>query len=385
VTRQRDVAVVGWGHSNLVTGGPFDITEAAERAIGSALDSAGVGIDRVDGLSTYARPAFPVERQDGVNAAGVVTVLKRFRFPAITWFCVTETGMAEASIVVAVHAIQSGACDVVVVWRAMALSLGRYGASAPRNGAGDAAYTAPYGATALLPWHGLAYSRYRASASGLEADLGCFVVDAHRLGLANPAAASLKRPGSVEEYLASPYVSDPLRRLDCDRPVGGAGAIVLAARSTRPASERLAVIAGVAQNVPRENSHVHPALGDHYVRGRALANRLWDSTGESPASVSVAQLYDGFAPTAFYWMEALGFCDRGEAGGWYCDPARRMPINTFGGSLGEGRLHGVGHVIEAARQVSNRAGERQIPGCRSAVVTIGSPLVDGGAFVLRAE
>jgi acetyl-CoA acetyltransferase len=385
MTRPRDVAVVGWGHSELVTEGQFDIVGSCERAIEAALDCAHVHADQVDGLATFARPAFPAPRQDGENAVGVATVLERLRFPAITWFCEAETGMVAASIVEAAHAIQSGVCDVALVWRAMALAPERYGVSAPEQGVGDAAFTAPYGATALLPWHALAYSRYRAFTPGAEADLGRLVVDAHWAAAGNPAAASLKRPSSLEEYLSSPYVSDPLRRFDCDRPVAGAGAIVLAARTTRPASERLAIIAGAAQNVPTPTVELHSALGDGYARGRVVADRLWQRTGESPASVSVAQLYDGFAPTAFYWIEALGFCGRGEAGPWYCAPDRQLLLNTFGGSLGEGRLHGIGHVIEAAQQVSGRAGGRQIADCRAAVVTIGSPLVNGCAMILRAE
>jgi acetyl-CoA acetyltransferase len=385
VTRRREVAVVGWAHSDLVTDGDFDIVGSCERAINAALESAGVSTDQVDGLATYPRPGFAGARVDGVNAVGVAAVLERMHLPAITWFSEAETGMVAASIVEAGHAIQSGTCDIVVVWRAMALAPGRYGVVAPEDAHGDAAFTAPYGATALLPWHALAYSRYRAAASGSEADLGRLVVDVHRAAATNPAAANLKRPASIEEYLASPYVCDPLRRFDCDRPVAGAAAIVLAATSTRSANERLAVIAGAAQNVPTPAIELHPALGDEYARGRAVADRLWKLTGESPSTISVAQLYDGFAPTAFYWIEALGFCDRGQAGPWYRAPDRTVPVNTFGGSLGEGRLHGLGHFIEGARQVSGRAGDRQIADSRTAVVTIGSPLINGGAFVLRAD
>jgi acetyl-CoA acetyltransferase len=385
MTRPREAAIVGWGRSDLVTEGDFDIVGSCERAIGAALESAGVGFDQVNGLATYARPAFPGPRVDGVNAVGVATVLERMHLPAITWFCEVETGLASASLVEAAHAIQSGTCDIVVVWRAMALASGRYGVSAPDQAVGDAAFTAPYGATAVLPWHGLAYSRYRAVASGSEADLGRLVVDVHRAASKNPAAAQLKRPASIEEYLESPYVSDPLRRFDCDRPVAGVAAIVLAATSTRPANERLAVVAGMVQNVPAPSVELNPVLGDGYARGRAVGDRLWELTGESPSTISVAQLYDGFAPTVFYWIEALRFCGRGEAGPWYSAPDRTVSINTFGGSLGEGRLHGLGHVIEAAQQVSGRAGNRQIADCHAAVVTIGSPLVNGGAFVLRAD
>jgi acetyl-CoA acetyltransferase len=316
---------------------------------------------------------------------GVDAVVQRMHFPKIVWFGEVENGLTAAAIIDAAHAIQSGTCDVVVVWRAMALASGRYGASAVEHAGGDLAFTAPHGATALLPWHGLAYSRYRSFAAGTEEDLGRLVIDQHDAAALNPAAAQVKRPISIEEYLASPYVSDPLRRLDCDRPVAGVGAVVLAASTTRSANERLAIIAGAAQNVPRQTVDIHPVVADEYARGLAVADRLWHNAGESPSTTSVAQLYDGFAPTVFYWLEALGFCDRGQAGPWYSAPDRLVPVNTFGGSLGAGRLHGIGHVIEAAVQVSGRAGDRQLQGCRSAVVTIGSPLTNGGALSLRTD
>jgi acetyl-CoA acetyltransferase len=385
MTRRREVAVVGWGQSDLVAEGSFDIGVACERAINAALESAGVSSGQVDGLATYARPAFPGPRTDGVNAMGVDAVVQRMDFPEIAWFGEVENGLTAAAIIDAAHAIKSGTCDVVVVWRAMALASGRYGASTVEHVGGDAAFTAPYGATALLPWHGIVYSRYRASAAGTEEDLGRLVIDQHRAAAANPAAAQVKRPTSIEEYMASPYVSDPLRRLDCDRPVAGAGAIVLAATTTRSASERLAVIAGAAQNAPRRTVDLHPALGDEYARGHAVADRLWKNAGESPSTTSVAQLYDGFAPTVFYWLEALGFCERGQAGRWYSAAERSVSVNTFGGSLGAGRLHGIGHVMEAAVQVSGRAGDRQLSDCRSSVVTIGSPLTNGGALALRTD
>jgi acetyl-CoA acetyltransferase len=78
--------------------------------------------------------------------------------------------------------------------------------------------------------------------------------------------------------------------------------------------------------------------------------------------VQVAQVYDGFSPFVWYWLEALGFCGKGEAHSFTRDGRIQLggslPINTFGGNLGEGRLHGFGHVREGALQVMGRAGER---------------------------
>ena len=62
-----------------------------------------------------------------------------------------------------------------------------------------------------------------------------------------------------------------------------------------------------------------------------------------------------------------------------------LPVNTFGGSLSEGRLHGMGHIAEAARQASGRAGPRQVEGAEVSIALDGSPLLRGGGLLFTRE
>jgi acetyl-CoA acetyltransferase len=99
--------------------------------------------------------------------------------------------------------------------------------------------------------------------------------------------------------------------------------------------------------------------------------------GISPSDIDVAQLYDGYSPMVWLWLEKLGFCGVGEAhrraaGGWL-RAGGELPLNTFGGALGEGRLHGMGHLREAVLQAMHRCGDRQIPAARHSLVQIGIP------------
>ena len=112
---------------------------------------------------------------------------------------------------------------------------------------------------------------------------------------------------------------------------------------------------------------------------RDAAAMLWRHTDLTPADVDVAQVYDGFSFMALAWLEALGFCGPGE-GGPFIEGGRRiartgdLPINTGGGQLSAGRLHGFGHVHEAVRQLRGEAGDRQVPGAPEvAVVGNGGP------------
>mgnify|MGYP001594291339 FL=1 len=102
---------------------------------------------------------------------------------------------------------------------------------------------------------------------------------------------------------------------------------------------------------------------------------MFDAAGIGRKDVGVGQIYDGFSHFVWYWLEQLGFCGPGEAHN-YIQNGRigmggELPLNTFGGSLGEGRLHGFGHVREAAYQIMGRAGERQVPDAKHCVVAVG--------------
>ncbi len=90
----------------------------------------------------------------------------------------------------------------------------------------------------------------------------------------------------------------------------------------------------------------------------------------------MAQLYDGFSPFVWQWLEHLDFCKPGEAAAFVGDGRRislggELPVNTFGGQLGEGRLHNMGHLREAAMQIMGRCGPRQVPNVEHSLVTGG--------------
>jgi acetyl-CoA acetyltransferase len=109
---------------------------------------------------------------------------------------------------------------------------------------------------------------------------------------------------------------------------------------------------------------------------------LWTRTHLRPADVDLALIYDGFTFNAVSWLEALGFCELGEAKDWL-DEGRRialdgeLPVNPHGGQLSEGRTHGFGFLYEAVSQLRGDAGARQVAGARTAVVTSGGGTPSG--------
>ncbi len=149
-------------------------------------------------------------------------------------------------------------------------------------------------------------------------------------------------------------------------------------------------VAGYANGQPsRHRLPLHWPLDDIHEVGTATAARLWERAGVGPAEVDLPQLYDGFSPFVWFWLEVLGFCPVGEAhrfvadGGIDADRPGGLPVLSGGGALGNGRMHGVPQMFECYLQLSGRAGDRQ----RDAAVGLAchsSPHY-GGAVVYTAE
>jgi acetyl-CoA acetyltransferase len=106
--------------------------------------------------------------------------------------------------------------------------------------------------------------------------------------------------------------------------------------------------------------------------------------GISPSDVQVAQIYDGYSPIVWHWLEGLGFCGQGEAHsfiqGGRLELGGALPVNTFGGPLGEGRLHGIGHLREGVMQIMGRGEKRQVPDVHHSLVRSGLQSVRGLSF-----
>jgi acetyl-CoA acetyltransferase len=115
---------------------------------------------------------------------------------------------------------------------------------------------------------------------------------------------------------------------------------------------------------------------------------VWERTDLRPRDVDVAELYDGFSYMTLQFLEGMGFCGRGESGAFVEGGQRiartgELPLNTDGGQLSAGRLHGWGQLYEACAQIRGEAGVRQITGARVAAVGVGAGPV-AGCMIVRA-
>jgi acetyl-CoA acetyltransferase len=106
---------------------------------------------------------------------------------------------------------------------------------------------------------------------------------------------------------------------------------------------------------------------------RDASAQLWTRTDLTPADVDVAELYDGFSFITLCWLEALGFCAKGEGGAFVENgataPGGSLPMNTNGGGLSYTHpgMYGMFLITESVKQLRGEAGDRQVDGAEIAV------------------
>ena len=388
-------AIAGIGYSEITRKPEKPLGLLALDACRAAIEDAGLDAQRIDGLATYPESPFAgAGNRDGEDVVSVSFVLNHLVGAAdVRWYAQIETGMIASPVIEAVNALLVGACDYALVWRALHRPAPR-GASAGGKGAprasGDAQFIAPYGAASIVQTHAFAWRRYMHRYGATRDALAALALNSRRNANLNPRAFFHSTPMSRDDYFSARMIAEPLCLFDCDVPVDGCVALILTtADRARDLRNRPAYIAGYGQNTARRRTLLYYTLDDYMACGGSLAQKLWSSAGLGPKEMDAAQLYDGFNPSTLYWLEAAGFCGEGEgadfvAGGRIALEGE-LPINTFGGSLSEGRMHGMGHIAEAVRQVTDRAEKRQIAGASAVCAIDGSPMLRGSGIVVTRD
>ena len=174
--------------------------------------------------------------------------------------------------------------------------------------------------------------------------------------------------------------------LDCDIPVTGVAAFVLTtAERAKDLPHKPVYIAGYGQGRKMATNGVPVWRLDDMVEGGQTAGRyLWESCGFGPDEVDVPQIYDGFTPFLWLWLESLGYCARGEAHQFALDPgvSPGFTWRTGGGAAGNGRMHGAPQMLEAYLQLAGRAGDRQLAKAETAIACQSAPNM-GGVIAYR--
>ncbi|MGA7416457.1 MAG: OB-fold domain-containing protein [Acidimicrobiales bacterium] len=381
------VALTGIGKSRIgrrLGVDPLSLTVEAAR---NAVEDAGLTMADIDGLSTY-----PGGAAAGGHAEGGVTALEESLRIRPTWINgAPETPGQGGSVVAAMLAVAAGLCRHVLCFRTVWESTWaeRVRQRPPTSGGGRVegdmmAWRMPYGALSAANWIAMNASNHFHRYGTTRAALGAIAVNARRNAGLNPDAI-YRDPMTLDDYYGARMITSPFGLYDCDVPCDGAIAVIVSAADTagdlrRPPVLVDAVGTQVIDRISWDQGTLH-----HEPQTQGPAAHLWTRSSLRPSDVDVAELYDGFTFNCLSWIEALGFCETGEAGEFLADPGRialdgELPLNTFGGQLSAGRTHGYGFIHEAVVQLRGDGGDRQVAGAEVAVVSTGGG-TPGGCFL----
>src|SRR3989440_445665 len=210
-----------------------------------------------------------------------------------------------------------------------------------------------------------------------EEDLGRVSVSARGYAATNLAAHFFGQPIALQDHLASRWIVEPLRLLDCCQESDGAVAVVVvSAERAGDLRQPVAVIRAAAQGSGAGQRSMTSFYRDDLTglpEAAVVARELWRQSGLGPEDIQAANVYDPFTPFVLLQLEEYGFCERGESAAFVADgaldPGGRLPTNTNGGQLGEADIHGMNGIAEAVGLVRGTSGNQPAGGRRGGAGT----------------
>lgn len=375
----KGAAVVGIGRTPYVRKSGRTTLAMAAEAARDALADCGLTPADVDGMTCFGSAGTPRPSQVA-HAIGVED---------LGWALHISGGgnIVTSTVTSAATAVLSGQADVVVVYRVLGSDT-RYGqALGALQVDGEGQFAGPQGYLVPPQWFAMFCRRHQYEYGSTSEDLGAIAVQQREHASHNPHAVG-RTPITIDDYMASRWISDPFRLYDCTYEVDGAVAIVVTS------AER-------AKDLPHKPVHLLGAADANRFGGsidqwddmtcmysRDTAPKLWSRTGLSAKDIDVALMYDCFTFTVMATFEDFGFCKKGEVGDFFREGRATyggdVVVNPHGGLLSEGYIHGLNHHYEAVLQLRNEAGDRQVAGAETALVTSGG-CPYGGALVYGTE
>ena len=329
-------------------------------AIRSALEDAGLEAKQLDGILTKA-PTSTFPMLWGPKIAEALRVQ-----PKVTG-TIDQAGASNIGLIqYAVSAIELGQAEYVAI---------SYGDN-PRTGT-RASYARPRGEDALAGLFG-APSSYAMVAKrhmyeyGTTPEQLANVAIAHRTHASMNPGAQFQELFTLEEYLASRWVAEPFRLLDCC-PVsdGGAAYIITTEKNAKELNKDPIYIEGIGQGHPSWDFFRRPELA---TSGAAVAGKMaFDSARMTTDDVDFCEIYDCFTIVPLISLEEYGFVKKGEGGSFYEEKRTHiggeLPCNTSGGLLSETGMPGTQLVVEAVRQLRGECENRQVEGAEVGLVS----------------
>ena len=358
--KRGGAAIVGAAESDIGQVGPgFNVIDLMAQGITRALDDCGLGLKDVDGLISSCTQS----RTSPLNLAEYLGISPSY---------IDGTIIGGSSFMFhiqhAMAALQLGLCNVAVIaYGSTQRSVGRQNASVREINP----YETPYRPFLPSTAYALAASRHMHQFGTTREQMAEVAVAARQWALKNPVAWE-KKPLTVEEVLAARMVSYPFTVRDICLVTDGGGAIVLVSRERAKSLKKKPVyVLGQGQHITHANISSMPDLT---ITGALESGRqAYAMAGLAAKDIDVLELYDAFTINPILFLEDLGFCAKGEGGGFVeggrIAPGGSLPVNTNGGGLSycHPGMYGLLLLIEATRQLRGECDARQIADCEVAL------------------
>jgi len=369
---EKDAIISGIGISRIGRRTGIPGLELTMESVRAAIEDAGLGPSDIDGIATLGdTPAAEVNAALGIEAPDCGTGF--------------STGGLINPVISACRAVSEGRARHVLVYRTIHMLGGTVPVTQHENPSAPPLarmFDTPEGQTppvvgpmddlkdliaaqaySAANWLALVCRRHMQIYGTTKEQLGWLAINSRRNAARNPRAV-YRDPITMADYLGARPVSLPLGLLDCDVPIDGSIALVVSAASYAGDGPHRAVKVEAVGGSNGAGGWFHRPDYPKMASVDAAA-QMWSRTDLTPADLDLAELYDGFTFLTFAWLEALGICGDGEAGP-YVEGAERialdgaLPLNTYGGQLSAGRMHGYWLLHEACLQLRGEAGERQV-------------------------
>jgi acetyl-CoA acetyltransferase len=372
---ERRAVLSGAGQSDIGRRLFRDPLELTLDACIAAIEDAGLTTADIDGIATYpgaqGAPA-------GFSGAGVTDVQDALRLNLDWWTGALELPSQLGAVIDACLAVSAGLAKHVLCFRSVfegsAQGSGGRAAVMPGGSGGGGGYrasgfmewTLPFSAPSAAIWIALMAQRHFHEFGTTREQLAQIALNARKNAGLNPNGI-YRDPMTMDDYLAARMISSPLCLFDCDVPCDGGTAVIVSRVDTIPDLRKPAIQVEAVGTALRGRPSWDQFDDLTTMAVRDAGAQLWTRTDLKPTDVQLAEMYDGFSFITMAWLEAMKFCGKGESGPFVEGGQRialdgELPLNTNGGQLSSGRLHGFGFIHEACVQLWGEAGDRQVPG-----------------------
>jgi acetyl-CoA acetyltransferase len=363
-----DSAIVGYAETKIVDKSPKDVWELGAEVLESLMDSTGLEKSAIDGLILSSSMTGTGSGFWSQLTADALALEINFSQTVDIGGCSPLGSVARAAM-----AIDAGMCENVLCLFADTQSSNDSRPRAPfrQEWTSQLGYIGPPAAFGFL-------TRRYEHQFGLDyAMLGKLAVAQRNHAVLNDnACEKLRKPITVEDYLNSRMIAEPVRLLDCVMVCDGASGVLVTSRKNaeKKGYKKVAVPLGYGE---RTNFRINEPLVDVTETGHKEAGRMaFTQAGVTPKDIGSFHPYDDFIIAMMLQLEMLGFCKHGQG----CDYIREtdfsfsgdLPLNTGGGqiSAGQAGLAGGGtNLVEAVRQLFGEGGRRQVKNRKHALVT----------------